>query len=296
MANASEKISLLEKIMEAAVRSNKHSSDVLKAFRPVLVKKVDLVESLELSDDETLNLDESRFKEGIPLSRQNDLVPGSDACRTIALSLIPAISKGFPDMKPEMEKLESLIGKKTIDLSEYLAATPEKGEELIEQWSSDHNVAPYASAFLTRTVLRVYFAKKALNWAELIKGFAWEKGYCPICGSPPMIAKVREGITSRWLHCSCCGHEWVFSRVVCPACENTEQKEMTYFFVEDKDKDKETTFVCEKCKQYLITVTKVNDLAGIDADVSAISLVHLDVLMQGKGYKPMAECDWNMFP
>ncbi len=69
---------------------------------------------------------------------------------------------------------------------------------------------------------------------------------------------------------------------------------MTYFFVDSKDK--ETTFVCEKCRQYFITVNKVSDLAEFDADVSAISLVHLDVLMQEKGFKPMAECEWNVFP
>ncbi len=212
MANASEKINRLEKIMEAATRSNKHSSDILKAFRPVLVKKADLFDALELPQDETLNLDESRFKEGVPLCRQNDLTPGGNTCETIALSLIPAIIQGFPDMKLEMEKLEGLIRKKAISLSEYFAAAPEQGDELIRRWASDPGVAPYASAFLARTVFRVYLEKKARNWAELIKGFTWDKGYCPICGSSPMIAKVREGIANRWLHCSCCGHEWVFEQ------------------------------------------------------------------------------------
>lgn len=108
-----------------------------------------------------------------------------------------------------------------------------------------------------------------------------------------MIAKVREKIGTRLLLCSQCGHEWTFSRVICPSCENNEQKSMTYFFVEDRKK--ESAFVCEKCRQYLITVDKVSDMDDFDADVSALSLVHLDVVMQEKGYRPMAECEWNTY-
>jgi len=29
-------------------------------------------------------------------------------------------------------------------------------------------------------------------------------------------------------------------------------------------------------------------------DISAISLVHLDMIMQDKGYKPMTACAWNV--
>ncbi len=30
-------------------------------------------------------------------------------------------------------------------------------------------------------------------------------------------------------------------------------------------------------------------------DISTISLTHLDVIMQEKGFQPMATCEWNVF-
>jgi FdhE protein len=104
---------------------------------------------------------------------------------------------------------------------------------------------------------------------------------------------IKEKIAERWLHCSQCGYEWKFSRVICPYCEDEAYKETPFFFVEDKGN--ECAFACEKCKRYLITLTRMSDLIIRDLDISAISLTHLDIIMQEKGFQPMATCEWNVF-
>jgi FdhE protein len=140
---------------------------------------------------------------------------------------------------------------------------------------------------------RVILEKRCKDWAGLIKDFTWDKGFCPICGAAPMVARIDDGIAKRWLHCSQCGNEWTFSRVICPSCENRDQKAMDYFFIEGKEQ--ESTFVCTKCKHYLITLNKLSDLTEFHGEVTALSLVHLDVLMQEKDYLPMASTEWNTF-
>ena len=127
----------------------------------------------------------------------------------------------------------------------------------------------------------------------MIKELEWEKGYCPMCGTFPDITKNLEGSGQRWLHCPLCGHEWRFRRVVCPCCENDDQKTMTYFHIENRET--ESCFTCEKCKCYLITVTKVSDLSEYEPDIAVLSLAHLDVIMQEKGYSPMVECEMNIY-
>jgi FdhE protein len=39
----------------------------------------------------------------------------------------------------------------------------------------------------------------------------------------------------------------------------------------------------------------MSDLIVRDLDISAISLTHLDIIMQDKGFQPMVTCEWNVF-
>jgi FdhE protein len=39
----------------------------------------------------------------------------------------------------------------------------------------------------------------------------------------------------------------------------------------------------------------VSDVIIRDLDISAISLAHLDIIMQEKGFQPMTNCAWNAF-
>ena len=51
----------------------------------------------------------------------------------------------------------------------------------------------------------------------LVDELSWEKGYCPICGSPPALARL-EADGQRFLFCSFCWHRWPARRTVCPYC------------------------------------------------------------------------------
>ena len=286
MKKTADTRSRLEKIMDSAVRNNPHSSDIIKAFRPVLIEKNRLAGSLASGDGEALAMDEAKFREGVPLGDQNSLFFTEDPWKTIALTLIPELVKGFPALAPDLERLQGLIEAGTVSFDGSSGA-------MAQELASAHGIGEQAVLFLSHMAGRVILEMRARDWGKLLQDFTWEKGYCPLCGGAPMIAKIREGQSARILHCSQCGHEWTFSRVICPSCGNTEQKTMSYFFVEDKAQ--ESTFVCERCRHYLITADRVSDLIDFDADVCALSLVHLDVIMQEKGYLPMASCAWNTF-
>ena len=148
-------------------------------------------------------------------------------------------------------------------------------------------------SLLLRHVTRIFLERRMQAVDEKIKGLEWKKGYCPVCGAFPTIALIEEKITRRWLHCSRCGHDWLFSRVICPCCENEAQQGMDFFYVETRVQ--ESAFACEKCNRYLITLNRISDLHDHDLDVSAIGLAHMDVIMQGRGFVPMTACEWNTF-
>jgi FdhE protein len=142
-------------------------------------------------------------------------------------------------------------------------------------------------------VARIVLQARSNGIGERIGEMGWEKGYCPICGAHPTIAVIREKIAQRWLHCSRCGHEWRYSRMLCPGCEQESPSGIDYFYVEDRRQ--ETAFSCDACKRYLITLNQISDIGDYDRDVSAMSLIHLDLVMQEKGFTPMTRCEWNSF-
>lgn len=141
-------------------------------------------------------------------------------------------------------------------------------------------------------VARVLLERRRIESTEVLGAFEWEKGYCPVCGEFPSVALIEEKGGKRFLHCSSCGQDWRFTRVVCPYCEKEAQREMDYYYVENKTE--ESAFVCDQCKKYLVTLYRAGRLYSRDMDISAISLVHLDMIMQEKGFEPMVTCAWNV--
>jgi FdhE protein len=44
----------------------------------------------------------------------------------------------------------------------------------------------------------------------------------------------------------------------------------------------------------VISVHQAIGLSDVDPDITAISLLHLDLMMQQRGFRPVAECAWNV--
>lgn len=114
----------------------------------------------------------------------------------------------------------------------------------------------------------------------LDKEAPWEKGYCPICGSPPALSMLRED-GQRSLLCSLCGHEWAIQRIFCPFCDNKDQETLHYFFSE-QERDYRVD-VCDQCKKYIKTIDTREMKRPVYAFVEQISTLHLDMLAQEQG-------------
>lgn len=111
----------------------------------------------------------------------------------------------------------------------------------------------------------------------------WRQGYCPVCGQTATIAKHRSEDGARVLECWLCHAQWVFPRLKCPFCNNTDQKTLRFFYVIG-DKTRQV-HICEKCKKYLKTI---DNKEGKDVllDVEAIGTFYLDELAEKEGYEP----------
>lgn len=268
------------------------SKEIITAFKPLFLAKEKLLEDMKVKAIDPSLIDGEELNRGLPCVAQAPFFFEDDPWEDIALALTAAIGEGFPALCDDAARLEGCIRRGEVRLFEFFRDFPAGIEAAGKSWP---NVAGgrAAAGLLLSSLTRVVLEARSRSVRERLAEARWEKGYCPLCGAHPTIAVIREKITQRWLHCSRCGHEWRFNRMACPGCGEESPKGVDYFYVEDRVQ--ETAFTCGSCNRYLITLNHISDIGDYDRDLTAMSLVHLDILMQEKGFVPLAWCGWNVF-
>lgn len=292
MMTTNYETSEIKNIIAQAIEQNPQNGEVIKAFGPIIIKQRQLAESFALKKLDCSLIDKDKLKAGVPVIRQLDLILPDDPLKEVALSLASAIKEGMPQLSENIDKISTLLEEGKINPFDFFKASVEGENNVLDGLSKKLQVSPSNASFLMNLVSRVILERRAKEITEEIGAFDWEKGYCPICGEFPSIALIEEEGGKRFLHCSSCGQDWRFTRISCPYCEKEERKDMEYFYIENKTQ--EAAFICDQCKKYLVTLYRAGHLFARDMDISAISLIHMDIIMQGKGYEPMSICVWNV--
>jgi FdhE protein len=285
-----EETSNLHEIIMRAVEQNPQSGEILKAFEPIIARQRQLAAKSSLQRLDCSLIDKEKLKAGVPVIRQINLFLPEESWKEIAISLASAVKEGMPQLAENIDKISDLIKESKINPKDYFKVSADGENKATGGWA-DLKISPSNASFLMSLVSRVALEQRAKEITTALGEFDWEKGYCPICGSFPSIALIEEEGGKRFLHCSSCGHDWRFTRVLCPYCENDAKQGMDYFYIEKKTQ--ESAFVCDKCKKYLVTIYRAGSLFVRDMDIAAISLIHMDMIMQEKGYEPMVSCIWN---
>ena len=290
---ADRKTSRVEGIIEYIIGKSPHSKEIITAFKPLFLVRERLIDELKLKSAAPSSIDGDKLRQGIPCINQTPFFLEGDPWEKIGLAVVSAIREGFPALADDVAKLEGKMRAGDLRLFDAFADFPDSIEKAVNRWSKDTDAKPQAIGLMLSMVTRIVLQAKSAGIGEHIEGLGWEKGTCPVCGAHPTIAVIREKIPQRWLHCSRCGHEWRYTRMLCPGCEQESPSGLDYFYVEDRRQ--ETAFTCNSCKRYLITLNQISDMGDYDRDVSAMSLIHLDLIMQEKGFTPMTWCEWNAF-
>ncbi|MEE4261097.1 MAG: formate dehydrogenase accessory protein FdhE [Desulfobacteraceae bacterium] len=110
----------------------------------------------------------------------------------------------------------------------------------------------------------------------------WLKGYCPICGGPPILSILKSG-GDRALICSFCWHPWSVKRVYCPFCENRDGQTQQYFYHEGEKEFRVDLGDC--CKKYAKTLDSRETERMIYPPLEQISSLHLDFKAKELGYR-----------
>lgn len=282
----------IKNIIDRALQQNPENKEIIKAFAPIIIMQRQLARQSSLKKIDCSLIDKEKLKAGVPVINQINLFLPEEPLKEVALSIASAIKEGMPKLAENIDKISALIQEGKINPADYFKESNDSESKTAAGWEDKLKISPSNASFLMSLVGRVVLERRAKEITEALGKFDWEKGYCPICGSFPSIALIEEEGGKRFLHCSSCGHYWRFTRVSCPYCEKETVQGMEYFYVENKTQ--EAAFVCDKCKKYLVTIYRAGKIFARDMDVSAISLIHMDIIMQGKGYEPMTVSLWNV--
>lgn len=264
-------------------KKHPHSAGLIKVFAPFLRVR----NKLAASGEQVVlpPLDPASFAAGKPWMQTREF-PYSDALLRKAITQFTnAAAKALP------AQAEAFAG-----LKDYLRRTPSAAKDLvgfrlegqlstIKNWAKKHG-QPQDAAALLATLLSAAMARHIRIAAQEHTLPAWNKGYCPLCGSLPQGSVLKHTEGYRYLHCSLCGHQWQYARTACPACEQGDSKNIPLFFLEDHPEERAEA--CTVCNQYLLGLdTRKMADSEPPLDLHFLCMGPLDILMQEKGFSPL---------
>lgn len=277
-------------LLTRLTRQHPHSAAVLKAFAPLLDAQNILAGTL--APPAIPPLDRAAFALGKAwldtVDADPDLYLDAPLLRGAPKKIAAAAGKGLPEIKEQCKALGALLEKDAALTRELALFNLRKTPGKIAAFAQQHGCNPDVAALISLH-LAAAAARRVERAAAVYVLPAWQRGYCPICGSRPHGSCLREKEGRRFLQCSLCRHEWPFSRTTCPACNQDSPQELPLFFLEERKYERAEG--CNICKHYLLGVD-MRELAGNDPlELYLLCMMPLDLLMQEKGFKPVVEAE-----
>jgi FdhE protein len=182
----------------------------------------------------------------------------------------------------DAKRVNEALRNKDIDLMELFEHIGIENDGYMRTIAKKLRVREDVLPFLAENTIRPIFEAYAHELKNHVDQEIWHRGYCPICGSKPLIAELREE-GARFLVCSLCSFEWRFIRLKCPSCGNDDHKTLKYFYTESEGAANRID-ICDKCKRYIKTIDTREVSGGIIPIVEDMGTLYLDVLAQEEGY------------
>ncbi len=227
-------------------------------------------------------------KEGFSVVEKKDFPIDIDASFSLFQSLCQLGKEANPYMAEQVRKIEGNIGKIRINLKELFkeGVDEEKVEQIAKEFGFDEKVF----FFLIHNSIKPSIEAAVEKLLNELNTETWTKGYCPICGSLPLLSLLKEEVGKRFLLCSYCGYQWQTDRVLCPFCNNKDQESLHYFTAEGEENYRMN--LCDKCHQYIKTID-LRATGEMDPSLEDLATLHLDVIASQKGYKRPVPNPWT---
>jgi FdhE protein len=223
----------------------------------------------------------ARLADGVPLLRGEDLSSVRKDLCTLMLNVCTVIKRH--QSADASGGLAAGVRTEALDpvdlLREVLAGRPEAVHARADALSLD--------ASLTATALRLaalpLLADIAARLEPLRQDAGWDRGYCPVCGSWPLLGEFRGLEQTRHLRCGWCASAWAFARLRCPFCDTRDHRHLAYIHA-DGEQDRYRAATCDACHGYVKMVTSLSALSMPMLLVKDVATLHLDLAAADRGF------------
>lgn len=220
--------------------------------------------------------------QGQPVLAQLQPKIAVESFRRVLLKVARALQKWQSDSEisdEEIAAVNELDDAAMKDLVETMITGDVKKKEA---WAGKLGLKEETFDFLSRNVSRLFLKSFAAEAAKQLELDKWNKGYCPVCGDSPAMARLTENRGKRKLQCSRCETQWDYPRLGCPFCGTTDTDRISFMRLEDNKKYR--LYLCDECKSFLKTVDE-RENGETDLFCEDIATLDLDRLAVSEGYR-----------
>ena len=224
----------------------------------------------------------ARLGEGVPALYEEPLLDGEafrDQLARIAAALSAA--QGAPDAV-------AMVAARVSELSK--AARQELAEQsLTGAWWAMAALARRMDvdehAFITACDMAARPALRAGRAALIapLNDARWERGICPGCGAPPLLAELRGAEGERVLRCGRCAAAWRAPRLACIACGSHDHARLTALHGAGEEAYRRAD-CCDACGAYLKAVAVLDPLTAAELLETDLATAALDLAAVDAGY------------
>jgi FdhE protein len=223
----------------------------------------------------------AKLQGGLPLLRGEVVRIDDRAFRRRWLTICEAVQREHAG--EASQRLAGALERGQLEAQQLTAdlvmARPEAVHALAEALDLD----PALTATILRLTLFPVFTQFNAALEPLRAGIPWEHGYCPTCGSWPLLGEFRGLEQTRYLRCGLCAAEWPFPRSQCPYCGPRDHREVGYFHVEGEE-TRYRAATCTACQGYVKMLSTLSAFSPPRLLVADLATMHLDLAAADRGY------------
>ena len=243
------------------------------------------IDPIRLSDD----LLSAKAEARLPLISFPEFVVDMGEAETVMKSICDIAVTAKSDMGEAAGNLKSRLEEGRIDLSGLVQSLLDDNNARLEHAASEIGIDSAVLSFILYSSIKPSLSRCAADLSNYLKHPPeWREGYCPICGSQPILFVLPEEGRRR-LVCGFCWYQWEVPRIGCPFCGNTDGETLTYFIPDEEPAHRVN--LCEICKKYIKGIDLREASHFVYLPLEQISSLHLDMKAAEGGYTsglPMA--------
>jgi FdhE protein len=151
-------------------------------------------------------------------------------------------------------------------------------------WSegiAEEGIDPHILITLLNQTLKPFLIGYSQLLKDMFEQERWRRNYCPVCGGRPEFAYLENNVGARYLLCSRCTTEWLYQRMECPYCLNTNHEKLSYLI---SDNGLYRLYLCDVCQSYLKCIDTRKGNNNQLMPLEALTTLAMDRQAQEKGY------------